>query len=112
MLLNRYNLELAKLATADESRYSINAIYVTPTDTVVTDGHQLTIISAPAMPEENYPVIEGFEPCGKEFEPFLIDRKSALELAAAIPKTPNLPALERVRIGTEVTDGFDRTALR
>ncbi len=112
MLLNRYNLELAKLATADESRYSINSIYVTPTDTVVTDGHQLTIISAPAMPEENFPVIEGFEPCDKEFEPFLIDRKSALELAAAIPKTPNLPALEHVRIGTEVTDGFDRTALR
>jgi hypothetical protein len=57
-------------------------------------------------------VIEGFEPCGKEFAPFLIDRKSALELAAAIPKTPNLPALEHVRVGTEVTDGFDRTALR
>jgi DNA polymerase III sliding clamp (beta) subunit (PCNA family) len=104
MLLNRNNLEIAKFALKESSRYALDSVYITPADTVATDDIQLVIVSTPDMPEDGFPAIEGFQPCGKEFESFLIDQKSALDLSASIPRKSLLPVLEHVQVGVEESD--------
>ena len=59
-MLNRHNLNIAKLASKEGSRFTLNAIFVTQTDTVETDGSQLVVVSRPKMGDttevpEDYP---------------------------------------------------------
>jgi len=77
MFLNRHNLDIAKLASKEESRYVLGAILANETDTIVTDGHCLVIVSKPPVPE-SAPVVEGFE---RVDTPRLIPRQCALDLA-------------------------------
>lgn len=47
MKLTRANLEIAKQAATSESRYTLQAVLVTPNETVTTDGHRLTRVTTP-----------------------------------------------------------------
>jgi hypothetical protein len=46
-MLNTHNLNIAKLAPKEDSRFTLSGILVTPECTVETDGEQLVIVSRP-----------------------------------------------------------------
>lgn len=92
-MLNVHNLTLATLCSKEASRFTINGILVTPECTVVTDGHQLTIVDTPAIPaEEQMPLICG-KPILRTWKPFILSADHAQELAKAIPKKSFMPVL-------------------
>lgn len=107
-MLNKHNLSIANLASKEESRFTLNAIYVTPEYTVETDGHQLVMVTTPKEPERvegeasPLPAIPNFthDPA---FKPFLLPSKDALEIVKSIPKKPFLDLLEHVFVGTRYT---------
>jgi hypothetical protein len=91
-LVNKRNLELAKLASKEESRYQLSAILLTEAETVVTDGHILARVSLPEHKPEQFPVIEGFTPNGSNRDA-LIPREAALDAAKRITKKTSIPIL-------------------
>lgn len=120
-MLNVHNLTLATLCCKEESRYTLNGILVTPECTVVTDGHQLTIVDTPAFPaEEQMPLICD-KPILRTWKPFILAADHAKELAKAIPKKSFMPVIcnayllergeENVTFGIRLSeqDGTGRT---
>ena len=103
MLLNKHNLNLAKLTAKEESRYTINGVLISPTETIVADGHLATILNVPDLEIEGadpvFPFIEGFTPAKRDFEPFILSRNDCLDLVKRIPKSPTIPVLENVALG-------------
>jgi hypothetical protein len=83
-LLNRANLELAKLVPADESRHVLGGILVEAGETVVTNGHYLIVVSNPDTKVEDFPEAEGHKPL-ETFEPFMLPRKAALDILKVLP---------------------------
>ncbi|KKL39742.1 hypothetical protein LCGC14_2368220 [marine sediment metagenome] len=101
-MLNKHNLNIAKLAAKDESRYTLTGIRVSPDETCCTDGHQLTRVTTPKMGVENFPAKDGFTPT-EDFEPFLLPSEAALSVAKALPKKSTIPVLIHAAVG-EATD--------
>jgi hypothetical protein len=80
-MLNKHNLQIAKLTTDEATRYNLDCIKVTATETLVTNGRTALRVTKPRSPDE---MPEGF---AKETEgDFLLDGETALEIAKAIPK--------------------------
>jgi DNA polymerase III sliding clamp (beta) subunit (PCNA family) len=100
-MLNRHNLDIAKLAATEEGRYTITGIFVTPKETVVTDGTLLVKVTTPKTTAESFPEMAHVEPATDEFEPFVLSKRAALEVAKAIPKSKHLPALEQAAVSAE-----------
>ena len=99
-MLNRHNLNIAKLAAKDESRYTLTGIRVSPDETMCTDGHQLTRVTTPKVDVEQFPVKDGFTPT-RDFEPFLLPSQAALSIARALPKRSTIPILLNAAIGKQ-----------
>ena len=90
-LLTKANLELAKLASTEASRFIPNAIHITPTETVVTDGHILATLATSALTSESFP--SGERTVTDTWKPFNLDAKAALDLAKHLPKKATKPVL-------------------
>ena len=97
-MLNKHNLNVAKLAAKDESRYTLTGIRVSPDETMCTDGHQLTRVTTPKVNVDDFPAGEGFTATAK-WEPFILDAKAALTIAKAIPNGSTIPILHHAAIG-------------
>lgn len=103
-LLNRNNLGLAKLAPADDSKYTLSGILVEPSRTIVTDGHYLVIVATPNTRAEDFPAADGYKPI-ETFEPFILPKKAALDILKVLPtayQAKVLPVLGNVAVA-EVT---------
>lgn len=121
-MLRAEHLRVARLATKDESRYSLSSIHITPEVVEVTDSYLLLRVEHAAVDPETLPAIEGVT-LGT-FEEFCLPAVDALAIAKAIPKVrhhgPEVFAL--AQIGTEsnsngtavfgVTDGSSTQVLR
>jgi len=105
MLLTKAELNLAKLASKEESRYSLRGIAVQPKETVVTNGHYLVTVQHSGLSEENYPVTAGLEHKklvdGKVSETVLVSSESALDAAKALNKKTSIPILATAALGTD-----------
>ena len=97
-MLNRHNLNIARLAAKDESRYMVTGVRVSPSETIATDGRQLTRVTTPKFKADDFPVKDGFKPT-TTFEPFILPAQSALAIAKALPKKSTLPILLNAAIG-------------
>jgi hypothetical protein len=88
-LLTKSNLELAKLASDTTSRFTLNAIHITPTEVCVTDGHILATLETSSQSCESWPSaglrfksacesvrIEAASPDGQKFLALLMPAKS------------------------------------
>lgn len=106
-VLNRWNFEIARLAPNDEGSAHLAGIRVGPGGTAVTDGRCAILVTAAEQlqgqlfgPGEGITAVE-------EFSPFMLDRESALKIAAALPrktKDDEQPVLPVVDQSTETTD--------
>lgn len=99
MLLNKQNLQIANLASTEESRYILTAIHVSSKWTATTNGHYLVTVTLPQAKDESFPVIEGFEPTNGTTEPFLLHRNDALAIAKGIPSKTTIPILHHASVG-------------
>jgi hypothetical protein len=94
MLLNRHNLNIAKLASKVRSRFTLDAIRITPNETVVTDGHCLMTVSTVQLPASTFPdTANGLTPVD-DWKPFNLSAKNALKALGNLPKRSTLPVLE------------------
>jgi hypothetical protein len=88
-LLNRLNLMIAESAPEDGiNRYSLSGILVSPTETIATEGH--LVIRMTTIPADAKAVNSNFETAGVvngAFEPFVLDRASALDALSLLPNS-------------------------
>lgn len=98
-MLTRANLDIAKLAAKEDSRYMLRGIRVTPEHTEVTDGHCLMRVATPKMSVKDFPVIEGASAGTDQFEPFQIFSEDALAVSKAIPRKATFPVLQHAAVG-------------
>lgn len=86
-MLNRYNFEIAALCSKDEDALPMfRGINVSPTGTMVTDGHMAVTVSAVTESQPGlFEAMEGIEPA-VFFSPFILDMESALRIAKSLPK--------------------------
>ena len=101
-MLNKHNLNLAALASKEMSRFTLNGILVTPTETVETDGHQLCTVSMQKTDTEAVPHPNGvdFAPAA-DWKPFILPAGEALDIAKAIPKKSTVPICQNAFIGAK-----------
>lgn len=104
-MLNKISLLVKNICSKEESRFTLNGILVTPTETVATDGHRLAIITAPKAEKiEDAPAIPGCTPTAA-FEKFILSVADCCRLEKLIPtggKKRFLPAvLTHAFIGRE-----------
>ena len=99
-MLNKANLLVTEFASKEESRYTMQAIQVTPEATIATNGYYLAWVSTSRMSPENFPVVEGFDGGQKDFQPFLLDLGSAKQISKALPKNTTIPVLGFAAIHT------------
>lgn len=87
-MLNKHNLNIAKLASKDDSRFTLTSLLVTETHTVETDGHQLVEVSRPAPTEgASFPVPTDYpEQAVQKHAPFMLPASDAAKICAALPK--------------------------
>jgi len=108
MLLTKPELELAKCA-AEDSRFALGCLAVTPTHTEISDGHKvIRWTPAERLPDEEFPTNEATAHLS-EPQPesrFLIPAAAALSAAKAIPKRTTQPILSRVKFGVADTGGI------
>ena len=105
-MLNKHNLAIAALATCEKSRYTLSGIQITPTETVVTDGHCLVRVSTPSADAANFPTTENFTP-SDNFAPFLLAADAAKQIERAIPKRTIIPVLAHAAIDGANTNAGD-----
>ena len=104
MLLNRSILNLAKLASKEASRYTLQAIAVEKDQAVVTDGHILVTVgnTSPAA-DDSFPQVAGLEHKtfseGPMIENVLVSRETALAALKALPKKSTIPVLANAAMG-------------
>jgi hypothetical protein len=109
-MLNKHNLNVYKACSKEESRFTLNGIYVSPTRTAATDGCRLLACTMPT----NCAIESALQVPGctntAEFKPFLLPTAACVEIGKAIPRKTTLPVLEMVQIGSE-SDGDTRAVL-
>lgn len=111
MLLNRTTLGLAKLASKDQSQYTLQAVCIEKDCAVETDGHQLVVVTHPTKPtpDTDYPVTPGFTPgFMPDGKPTLIARDAALAALKALPRKTNIPMLGHAALALDGEDGGAR----
>lgn len=100
LALNRFNLDIAQLATSEPSRYTLAAVNLTREFTEVTDGHRAIRVTLPRVEAEQCPLIDGFALSHRTepFESFRIGKDLALKIAKAIPKEKTLTILNHAQV--------------
>lgn len=98
-MLNKHNLSLAKLGSTEPNRFTLAGILVTPKETVVTDGNHLTRLTLPRMDPSSFPDVSHVTgKATKEFAPFIMPMKDAVDIAKALPSKTVLPVLDHAAI--------------
>jgi hypothetical protein len=109
VLLNKHNLNIAKLASKEasrfSSRFSLKSIQVSPTETVVTDGHLMMIVSNVDLEADTFPVREdtGIKAVDT-FKPFLLSAENALKAANKLPKRSSIRVLQCAAVAVDPAD--------
>ena len=106
MLISRNALQVAKAASTDATRYTLNGIKIEADGTTVaTDGNILVRYRPREMPSPtDYPVIPGCSPVDAEpLVPFILSTKDALSVAK-LPGKTKLPILDFIALDTAKTN--------
>lgn len=99
-LLNKHNLELAKLASKEENRFLLQGILVQPESTVVTDGQVLMEVTTADFRAADFPQPPGIASATDEWKPFVLSAQDALAIAKTIPKKTTTPILSNAAVAT------------
>lgn len=96
MLLNKKVLCLVNVASTDQTRQSINGVYIEPDGSgVATDGHMLLKFNPDGTPDaKEYPTLDGVNPVDSDkLKAFILPREACAEILKAMPKRKGLPIL-------------------
>lgn len=105
MLLTKAELDLAKLASKEESRYTLQAIAVDKEETVVTNGYYLVRVTHQAnVMSDAWPMGDTpLEMAHVNGEPRLLSREAALAAGKAIPRKATIPVLRHAALAQDNT---------
>ncbi len=107
MLLNKFSLAVASIASKEESRYSLPAIHVTKAHTEATNGHIALRVTHPAQNLENYPEV-GQKPLAEDFTETLVSADDAKSALKNVPQEKSLTMLNHAHFGQNGTpDSFE-----
>jgi hypothetical protein len=107
MLLNKHNLEIAKLVKdADRnsgSRIRTENVYVSPDYTAVTDGSMAVKVTTPKMSRDSYPDLadKGVPAVVDDFAPFHVPVETALKVLKGHPgggRKTSIPILQCIGV--------------
>jgi predicted DNA-binding transcriptional regulator AlpA len=111
MLLNKHNLNIAALCSKEQSRFTLNALYVTPTATVETDGQQMVLVTLPPETKaETFPELPNSPKAVDDWKPFLLPASEAAVISKALPKKSTIPVLQCAAV-TDETDANGHSAI-
>lgn len=100
-MLNKHNFSIAKLAPKESStKYTLGGLQVTPDGTAVTDGHMAVTVSGTPTIAQEFPFVNGAVPVD-DFEPFIMKRADAENVAKQAPKKQSISVLDHIGIGAE-----------
>lgn len=99
-MLNKHNFNIAQLASKGPGRFTYAGIYVTPQETIETDGHQMVRISAPKVHQE-FPKVREIENAVDDFPPFFFPAETALAAAKALPEKVSAPVLKNATVAKQ-----------
>lgn len=102
-MLNKNNLNIAKLASKEDSKYTLAGILVTPQHTVVTDGVVLFVVANSALEVADFPKVGDAEAIGS-FKSFILPSDAALNIPKVLPKKEPIPILNHAAV-TAVQEG-------
>lgn len=103
-MLNKAALSIAGLCSKDDSRFTLNALLVSPNECVETDGHQIVRVSMPKdMAPESFPELKELEGMtyATDFQPFLLPADQARAIVRALPAKTTIPVLQRAVIAVD-----------
>ena len=97
MLLNKNNLNLTDYCDKTNSKPEISGIYITPDETVATDGYVMVIVSTPKLDIKDFPT-DSTAPFTPKQVRAIIPANLAKSVANKLQTNTNLPILENAVI--------------
>ena len=97
MLLNKNNLNLAEYCDKTNIKPEISGIYITPDETVATDGYVMVIVSTPKLDIKDFPT-DSTAPFTPKQVRAIIPANLAKSVANKLQTNTNLPILENAVI--------------
>ncbi len=98
-MLNKYNLQIIKIASKDISRFALEHLKVEKDKTVACDGRRLIEVTRPKVNKEDFPVIPGFPLV--EDKVFYLNESEIKKVLTNLPKKPFLPILNNIGINQQ-----------
>jgi len=96
MLYNKFNFSIAKFKG---DRYELDGIYITPSETVATDGFRLIRVKSIKGNLNDYPKLPAGKQPKNNFQPFILSSQTALKIASELSKIKTtIPILENAVI--------------
>lgn len=104
-LYNKWNFGIAQFASKEPGgRFASNALRVTPTETIATNGHQLVRVQTPdKVSLDNYPEVEGHV-VKRVDRSFNLPLDAAKAIEKNLPKNAAFPILQNAAV-IETPDG-------
>lgn len=96
-MLNKNNLNIAKLASKEDSKYTLAGILVTPQNTVVTDGVVLFVVANSALDVAEFPKVGDAQAIG-DYKSFILSSETALNILKVLPKNEPIPLLNHAAV--------------
>jgi len=99
MLYNKYNFSIAKFG-GNENRPELNGVFITPSETIATDGFRMIRVKSIKKDLGDYPQLPAGKTPKTNFQPFILNKKTALKIASELAKIKEatLPILENAVI--------------
>jgi|SRR5579883_2102777 len=104
-MLNHHNFAISDFAPKENGRYTVTGVYVTPCETVATNGHYLVWVGADSVQPERFPVIPDFDGPRADFRPFIMATEKAKMVAQVTKRGPRHPSPDGVAISEREANG-------
>jgi len=98
-MLNKYNLQIIKIASKDSNRFALEHLKVEKDKTIACDGRRLIEVTRPKVNKEDFPVIPGFPLV--EDKVFYLNESEIKKVLTNLPKKPSLPILNNIGINQQ-----------
>jgi len=110
MLYNKYNFTIAKFG-GNENRPELDGVFITPSETVATDGFRMIRVKSIKKDLGDYPQLPAGKAPKTNFQPFILNKKTALKIASELAKIKEatLPILENAVITRAKKDSVEIT---
>jgi len=107
MFYNKFNFSIARFGG---TREDLDGVYITPSETVATDGFRLIRVKSIKKDLSDYPQLPAGKQPKSNFQPFILPSQTALKIAGELSKIKTtIPILENAVITRAKQDSVEIT---